>query len=164
MKKKWLVLLLALAVVFTGAGLYLIEGPEWIKNTYYDYYNRGVSAYLGNQVEEALNDFTHVANNSKDLWLKSLALAQVGTIIGEQAFDEEFSAESRYQIAQYSIEILKEAVINNPDNEEAKYNLELLMNQLPNLLQKMEEEEGDGSGEESSPDPGYSHGGGERGY
>lgn len=158
MKKKWLAALLVLAVISIGTGSYLKTDPAWMHQTYYDYYNQGI---LARSEEKAANDFAFIANNSKDPWLRSLALAQVGTITGKQAFDERLTAESRYQIARYSIEILKEAVVNNPDNEEAKYNLELLLSRLPDLEQEAEEE---GNGEEPNQQPGYSHGGENRGY
>lgn len=163
MKRKWLALLLASAVIFIGTGLYLKTGPEWTKNTYYDYYNRGVSAKIENRTEESLNDFTRVANDSKNPWLISLALSQSGYLIGRQAFNAELSAESRFQIVQQAIGLLQEAVSKNPDNGEAKYNLELLKNQLPGLLREMAEGNND-SGKRGNPGSGYSHGYEERGY
>lgn len=155
MKKKWIAVLLALAVIFAGSGIYLFTDPGWLHENYYSYYNRGVSSSLNNEAEKAVNDFAFVAGNSNDPWLKSLAFTQMGTILGKQAFNQALPPEVRYQIAQYAVEIFKEAVISNPDNGEAKYNLELLLNQLASLSQQMKE---------PNQEPGYSHGSGNKGY
>lgn len=114
MKTIWIVLLTVLAVVFIGAGAYFSKEPGWLKHTYPDYYNQG--------------HFENVALNSHNLWLKSLALTQLGTLTGNKAFDEGVAVKSRFKALQGAIAVLREAVISNPDNEVAKYNLELLIN------------------------------------
>lgn len=159
--QKIIIIFLSLAVIFLAAGFYFKGGPEWTKKTYPDYYNQGVSAYLDGKFEEASALFNHVVVGSKDAGLKSLALYNLGTLVGGQVFDESLPAQSRFQIAQYAIAALKEAIALNPDNQKAKYNLEILRNKLPELFEEMQEEAGEKG--EPQPEPGYSPGGGPRG-
>lgn len=157
------VLLLILAGLLIGSGFYFSAEPGWTKKTYPDYYNQGVSAYLTEYgKDEAFSQFSYVASGAEDLELKSLAFYNAGTMLGELVFNEKLPPQDRLQIAQYAIENLKEAIRNDPGNEDAKYNLELLRNkQLELLMQILEEQEGEG---EPAPGPDYSPGEEGEGY
>lgn len=156
-----IIILLVLAVITVGGAYYFGTDPEWTKNTYPDYYNRGVSDFLKKDYSEAANQFTHVSVNSKDQKLRSLALYNLGTMVGEVVFDKRVPAGIRFQNAQYAIETLKEAISADPDNDEAKYNLELLRKNLPELwMQTVQEQEQS----ENLPGPGYSPGEEATGY
>lgn len=158
-----IILLSVLTIVFIGAGLYFNTEPEWTKKTFPDHYNKGVSDYLEGRGEEAYGQFGHVASLSDDPKLKSLAFYNAGTMLGEVVADRSLPAYLRFQVAQFAIESLEEALRNNPNDEEAKYNLEFIRNILPKLLIKIQQEEEDGAGK-PQPGPGYSPGEEDKGY
>lgn len=157
MIKRWLMILLMLSVIFFGIGFYLMTEPPWTRQTYYDLYNQGVVLREKNP-EESLNLFNHIAANSQNPELKSLALFQTSVIISKQAFSQEITAELRYLAIQQAISILEKAVDSDPDNGEAKYNLELLKNGLPEFFQQMEDERGKSGQDEPTEPAGSGHG------
>lgn len=154
---KGFIILLSLTIIFAGAGYYFKTEPEWTKRTYYDYYNQGVSSYLGRNLEGAQIQFAHVALNSDDLQLKALALYNLGTMIGEWALDEKLPIADRFQYAQIAIASLREAVWLNPNHEKAKWNLELLRQKQQELFAEIQAGQEPGQGEKEE-EPGYSPG------
>lgn len=136
-KSAWVIVLLSLVIIFVGSGLYLHTEPEWTKKTFPDYYNQAVSAYSKGLPQKAAAQFSHVGSMSQDPELKSLAFYNLGTMLGKQVFNEQLPVQLRFQAAEKAIEILREAVDNDPGNEDAKYNLELLRNQQFDLFLEM---------------------------
>jgi hypothetical protein len=135
------IILMVLAGSMIAAGVYLRTRPEWTLRGDIRDYNRGVltcqqmlwgplvsseesliSVYP-HVIENAGARFTKVAEESKDKKLRSLALYNLGTLTGRAAF-------FRQQLAGIdlgdAIAKLTDAIRNDPDNEDAKYNKELL--------------------------------------
>ena len=135
------VLLLVLAGSMIAAGVYLKIRPEWTLRGDIREYNRGVLACqqmlwgpLVSSEESLLSVYPHVIENaggrfakaaeeSKDKKLRSLALYNLGSLTGRAAF-------FRQQLPGIdlgdAIAKLTDAIRYDPDNEDAKYNKELL--------------------------------------
>jgi hypothetical protein len=138
-RKAWLnIALFLLAVVIIAFGVYLNFQPEWAKRADIKLYNQGVSASLlpaellpatGDRPSEypiirAGAYFQQVASEGTDNRLKALALYNLGTLMGKDALSALSGSTPSFVLAD-AINILAEAVRLNPDNEDAKYNLEL---------------------------------------
>jgi hypothetical protein len=141
-REAWVnIILFLLAVVIIGSGVYLSFQPEWIKRADIKLYNQGVSAYLlPSEVLPATEErpsefpvvraaayFQQAALESTDSNLKALALYNLGTLMGKDALTAISGSTPFFGMAD-AISQLAEAVRNDPDNEDAKYNLELLEN------------------------------------
>ena len=139
-RKAWLnitLFLLASAVIVFG--FYLSTQPEWTIRNDIKLYNQGVSAYLlPIEVLPATDDrpseysivraaayFQQAALESTDSRLQTLALYNLGTLMGKDALTST-SESTPWFGASEAVNKLAEAVRVDPDNEDAKYNLELL--------------------------------------
>ena len=139
-RKAWLnIALLLLAGVIIVSGVYLSSQPEWTERADIKLYNQGVSAYLlpaellpateerpsEFPIIRAAAYFQQASSESTDATLKTLALYNLGTLMGKDALASISGSTSRFAVAD-GIIILAEAVRKDPNNEDAKYNLELL--------------------------------------
>lgn len=168
-RKAWVsIVLFLLSGIIIGSGVYLRSQREWTLRTDIREYNRGVSAYqeklwapLVSSEEALLSVYPHVieyaggrfekaGSESTDKKLKSLASYNLGTLIGRAAF---FSQRLPGIEMVEAIMNLRQAIRNDPDNEDAKFNLELLERVLEG------KEEG-----AAGPGPGYSPGAVDKGY
>lgn len=151
-RRAWMnIVLLILAVLFVAFGIYLNFQPEWVKGADIKLYNKGVSAYLlPPELLPATDDrpseypimraavyFQQAASESNNDKLKSLALYNLGTLMGEDVLASVSGHIPSFGIAD-AIDKLGEAVILNPDNEDAKYNLELLKIIQAAIIEKAE--------------------------
>lgn len=135
------IILLVLAGLLIGSGVYLKSRPEWTLRTDIREYNRGVltcqqmlwgplvstedellSVYP-HVIEKAGGDFTKVGAESTDKKLRSLAFYNLGTLIGRAAFFRQQLPGIDFGDA---IAKLTDAVRDDPNNEDAKFNKELL--------------------------------------
>jgi hypothetical protein len=130
--------LFLLAVVIIVFGVYLSFQPEWAKRADIKLYNQGVSSLLlpaellpatGDRPSEypiirAAAYFQQAASESTDNRLKALALYNLGTLMGKDALSALSGSPPSFVLAD-AIDKLTEVVRLNPDNEDAKYNLEL---------------------------------------
>ena len=135
------ILLLVLAGSMIAAGAYLKTRPEWTLRGDIRDYNSGVltcqqmlwgplvsseesllSVYP-HVIENAGGRFAKVAGESKDKKLLSLALYNLGTLTGRAAF---FHQPLPGIDLGDAIAKLTDAIRYDPDNEDAKYNKELL--------------------------------------
>ncbi len=135
-------LVLAMAAVFTGA--YMLLQPA--KRTDIEAYNQGVAAYLiwaelPPSTDDITSDFLIIQAagylrqavlESTDIRLRSSALYNLGTMMGEDALGIGGKMPSFGVLD--AINQLVEAIRLDPDNESAKYNLELLEALLPDSL------------------------------
>ena len=167
-RKVWVnIILFLLAVVMIGSGAYFNSQPEWITRAGIISYNKGVEAYnappgvlpateerpMEYPIERGTAYFKEAAAKSTDNRLKSLALYNLGTLIGREGYAFRIvSMPPPVDMAQ-GISNLAEAVRIDPNNEDAKYNLE--------LLEKVAALEGE---KEGGPGAGYSPGAVEKGY
>jgi hypothetical protein len=139
-RKAWLnIALFLLASVIIVFGVYLSSQPEWTKRADIKLYNQGVSAYLlpsellpatderpsEYPIVRAAAYFQQAALESTDNRLKTLALYNLGTLMGGDALSA-ISGNTPWFGVVDAISKLAEAVWIDPNNEGAKYNLELL--------------------------------------
>lgn len=139
-RKAWVnIILFLLAGVMIGSGVYLSSQPEWTKRADIKLYNQGVSAYnLPSETLPATEErpsefpivraaayFQQAASESTDSRLKALALYNLGTLMGKDGLASLSGSTPLFRVAD-GISKLAEAVRIDPNNEDAKYNLELL--------------------------------------
>jgi len=139
-RKAWLnIALFLLAVVVIVFGVYLNTQPEWIRRADIKLYNQGASAYLlpaellpatderpsEHPIVRAAVYFQQAASESTDDRLITLALYNLGTLMGKDALTSMTGSTSRFAITDGIIKLV-EAIRIDPDNEDAKYNFELL--------------------------------------
>jgi len=184
--KVWIdLVLLLLAGVTFGFGVYVSSRPEWTLRADITAYNQGVSTYQSllwrplfsealpaprlfpsetapspslSPEEMILSVYPHVvekagvqfekAGSSGDKELKSLAFYNLGTMFGRLALGE-----GRLNDMAEAITKLRQAIRDDPDNEDAKFNLELL-----------ERAVGVEPEERAGPGGGYAPGAVEKGY
>jgi len=166
-RKAWRTLILfLLAAAAIGSGFYFSSQPEWTKRADIRVYNEGVVAYRAppgilpasdrrppeGPIERTEACFEKAGSESTDKKLKSIALYNFGTIVGREAHAFSAASTPRVGVAQGIIK-LGEALRNDPNNEDAKYNLELLEKWLV-----LGEEEPAGKG------PGFAPGSVQKGY
>ena len=158
-RKGWVsIVLLLVAVVAIGAGAYVKSQPGWTKWPDIREYNEGVTDFRAPPVvlpAEAVRPEEPIeraaahwksASETTDKKLKSLALYNLGTLIAREAFALRIVSNPRADMAEASL-WLEEAIRNDPTNEAAKYNLE--------LVEKAQAQEGEAVG---APGPGYAPG------
>jgi hypothetical protein len=147
------IILLVLALSSIGAGTYF-NSQSWAKEVDVISYNQGVLAYkLPKTILPAAEDrpqedsavraealFQQAALKSTGSKLKSLAMYNWGTLAAGEALTSItgtsaliISTEGRTKLEE-GISKLSEAIRINPDNENAKYNLELLEKIQNNLV------------------------------
>ena len=139
-RKAWLsIALFLLAIVIIVFGVYLSSQPEWTERADIKLYNQGVSAYLlpaellpateerpsEFPIIRAAAYFQQASSESTDSRLKALALYNFGTLMGKDSLSSLSGSTPRFGVTD-GIIILAEAVRKDPNNEDAKYNLELL--------------------------------------
>jgi hypothetical protein len=167
LRKAWVaIVLFLLAGILIGSGVYISSQPEWTKGADVRLYNEAVAAYRAppgilpasdwrppeGPIERAAACFEKAGSESKDKKLKSIAFYNLGTIAGREAYALGQTGAPRVGTAM-AVSKLAEAVRNDPANEDAKYNLELL-----EKLQVAVEEGKAGTG------PGYAPGYVDKGY
>lgn len=170
-RKVWMnTVLLLLAGVIIGSGVYVRSQPERTTRADIRAYNQGVSAYhlppgllpsseerpSEYPIERAAAYFEKAASESRDNKLKSLALYNWGTLSAREAYASSLAfslaGTPRVEMTQ-AIVWLREAIRYDPNNEDAKFNLELLERVLAIEGEK-----------EGAPGPGYSPGAVDKGY
>jgi hypothetical protein len=178
------VLMIVLALASFALGAYYALRPAWYARPDIREYNMGVVSYYTlpsalTQQADGTTPETHFVNalsSTTDQKLSSLAAYNVGTILsieigrslgfvqmvqatsdisGQMQADNtgNSSDEGKAKIGQ-ALNQLAEAIRTDPDNEDAKYNLELLLRMLP----KSQTPDGTGNG------GGFSPGSSARGY
>jgi hypothetical protein len=151
-RSAWLnIVLLILAALSIGSGIYLKAQPEWMKRPDIVEYNLGVSTYNElpttpgvRTTEKAAAHFEKALVQTADQKVRALSLCNIGTINGKLAADairrirEMFAvrrakgveSDENLLIARQelikAIQKLAEAVRIDPTLEDAKFNLELL--------------------------------------
>jgi hypothetical protein len=161
-------ILLVLSAAIIGLGVFLKFQPAWTLNPDIRAYNIGSMAYAappGNlpalpsekrpaewPIERAAAEWLKAAILTGDNELKSLALYNMGTLIGREAYANSLAGSAQVEMAE-GIANLKEALRLNPNNEDAKYNLE--------LMERVSAIYGQNEG---APGAGYSPGAVEKGY
>jgi tetratricopeptide (TPR) repeat protein len=151
-RKAWVnMVLIILAALCVGSGLYLRARPDWAKRADIREYNLGRSTY--NEIptsrgmsttEKAAAHFEKAIVQTHDQKIKALALCNLGTINGKLAFDAVRQIRQAYAVRRSkgvendenlliarqeikkAIQKLAETVRIDPTLEDAKYNLELL--------------------------------------
>lgn len=171
LREVWIdVVLLLLAVAIIGLGLYIWSQPGRTMRADIKHYNQGVSAYHAPPgllpasderpseypIERAAAYWEQAATESEDLKLKSLALYNAGTLVAREAYASTLAFglldTPRVEMTQ-AIIWLREAIRYDPENEDAKYNLE--------VLERVQFIEGE---KEGAPGEGYSPGAVDKGY
>lgn len=134
---KYWIIFLGTTLLLSGAILLVLGFPGKINSgDVAPSYNRGVDAYTEN-VNTALQQFERASQEGSNKHLQALSLYNLGTVLGEQSFDERLSLKDRLNIVQLAIGKLRAAVALDPDNEEAKWNYEFLMFQREGIVQAM---------------------------
>jgi tetratricopeptide (TPR) repeat protein len=155
-RQAWLnIVLILLGISAVGAGVYLKTKPELTSRSDIEEYNLGVSAYedqassqLGKSIDEAKAQFEKALVASSDDGLRALALYNIGTVRGIRAWEsierirqsygpggipesgeDEALMLVRMEIRE-AVKVLAEAIRIDPNDEAAKFNLELLESQL----------------------------------
>lgn len=128
---------LIVGVILIGAGKYFFEKPAWTQQNWVQFYNKGVTAYENRNSQGALEWFQFVGQGAKDEQLRAKALYNLGTLIGEEAFNEKIKPEQRIRAAQEAIIKLNRAIELDPFDEDSKVNKEILENMLKILLKKL---------------------------
>jgi len=163
-------LLIVAAALLIALGIYAYSGPSWLEKPTLKAYNLGVLAYREPPgllpatqdrpsewpVERARAYFEIAAAEGADTKLRALALYNLGTIIAREGYATSLTLglteTPRVDITE-SIIRLSEAVRLDPDNEDAKYNLE--------VMDQVRESTGE---KEGAPGPGYSPGSIDKGF
>jgi tetratricopeptide (TPR) repeat protein len=142
---------IVLAALCVGFGLYLRARPDWAKRADIREYNLGRSAYNdmpttrgASTSEKASAHFEKAIVQTRDPEIKALALCNVGTMNGKLAFDAVRSIKQTYAVRRLkgvendenllmarqeirkAIQRLAEAIRLDPTLADAKFNLELL--------------------------------------
>jgi hypothetical protein len=151
-RKAWLnLVLVVLAAVSIGSGLYLRARPDWARRTDIGEYNLGVLTYNemptlrgASATEKASAHFEKAGVQTSDQKVRALALCNLGTMNGKLARDSIRRIQEAYAVKRAkgvehdenllmarqeirkSIQKLAEAVRVDPTLEDAKFNLELL--------------------------------------
>jgi hypothetical protein len=169
LKKAWIdIVLLTLAAAAIGTGLYLRTQPAWILREDIKSFNKGITAFneppgllpaadgrpAEYPIERAAAFWEKAAALSTDNNLKSLAYYNLGTLVGREAWAQSLPGPGNTQTDMAEgIRRLGESLRANPNNEDAKFNLE--------LMEKVAQPEGE---KEGGPGEGYSPGAVEKGY
>lgn len=140
-KQSWVnIVLIILAIVVICLGAYFYTHPQLGQRADIKLYNQGVLSYLdapsnvlpatAERPEEfytvrAAFYFQQAVTASKDNRIISLALYNSGTLMGIDYLTSKSSLTPAFGIVD-AIDKLAEAVRTDPNNEDAKYNLELL--------------------------------------
>ncbi len=132
-----------LGAAMVGAGIYLASGTEWTKRSDIIAYNKGVDYYVSTPpgmlpasderpaewpIERATAYFEQAASITNDIHLKSIALYNLGTLMGRESYAVSPVAQRLEMEAALPAAVMRlaEAVRLDPENEDAKHNLEIL--------------------------------------
>ncbi len=144
LKRAWTTIAsFVLAALTLAAGAYCASQPEWGARSDVKLYNDGVKAYAAppgtlpasdwrpaeGPIERTTACFERAAAETKDVKLKAIALYNVGTIVGREAFAFSAMSISRVGVGT-GVAKLVESVRIDPNDEDAKYNLEVLERML----------------------------------
>jgi hypothetical protein len=170
-RKAWLgTLLIVLAGLMIALGFVAESEPKWMIKSTLRAYNQGVDAYhlppgllpASDErpsewpIERATAYWEQASAEEKDVRLRSLAFYNLGTLMAREAYASSLGfaliGSPRVDMTQAILK-LSETIRLDPDNEDAKYNLEVL-----DRVQKTEGEK------EGAPGPGYSPGAVDKGY
>ena len=170
-RKGWLSgLLIVLGALLVAAGFYARSQPRWMIESTLRAYNQGVDAYhlppgllpASDErpsewpIERARAHWEQAAAEETDQGLRALALYNLGTFLAREAYASSLAfglLDSPRVDMTEAILRLAEAIRLDPDNEDAKYNME--------VLDKVANVEGQ---KEGGPGPGYSPGAVDKGY
>lgn len=142
-----------MAILLISLGFYLYPPPD----PALEYYHSGLVRYewfkaneqfMPEYVSSAIESFLKAAANTDSPLVKSWSFYNVGTMLGEIAQDEEMPIEVRIEVIKEAIRYLQAAIALDPDNYDAKYNLEFLINLQKQLMQQLAESESIEEGEE----------------
>jgi len=167
---KWAgIILLISAGILIGLGFYTQLHPDWTLNPDIKAYNLGSFYYAvppGSlpaipsegrpeewPIERAAAYWAKAASITKDSHLKSLALYNIGALIARESYASSLSSGTAQVEMAMGITNLKEALKIDPNNDDAKYDLELL-----ERMAKIQ------SVEEGAPGQGFSSGAVEEGF
>jgi hypothetical protein len=169
LRMAWIdIILLALALAVTAAGFYLHARPDWTLREDIRNLNQGVTSFNAPPgllppgegrpaeypIERAGALWDKAAAISTDNHLKSLAYYNLGTLVGREAWAQSLPGPGNTQTDMIEgIRKLGEALRADPNNEDAKFNLE--------LMEKVAHVQGEKQG---GPGDGYSPGAVEKGY
>ena len=163
-------ILLVLAGIMFALGIYVKSQPDWMINPAIRAYNQGVFAYhlppglLSASddrpsewpIERARVYFEMAASRKTKNKLKAIILYNLGTLNAREAYASSLGnsllESPRVDLAE-AVLILSESVRLDPENESAKYNLEVLDQVLSVSGETM-----------GAPGPGYSKGSVDKGY
>ncbi len=153
------IVLLSLALVAVGAGICVRTEPAWTKWPEIRAYNEGVNSFnmppgtlpaTATRPEEypieRAGALWRLASETSDKKLRSLALYNLGTLFAREAWAFRIISDPRSDMSQAFL-WLGEAIRNDPANEAAKFNLE--------LVEASQAREGE---REGAPGPGYAPG------
>ncbi len=139
-KKAWVsLLLIVIAIVMVALGIYFNSNSYWANKADVSLFNQGIEAYnAGDTILPATADrpeeqsvmravvyLQQAYTESKDDGLRALAIYDIGTLMGIEGLGI-LGDETPLFVLSEAIGKLSEAVRLNPENEAAKYNLELL--------------------------------------
>ncbi len=139
-RKAWVSLLLIIvAIVMVALGIYFNSNSYWANKTDVSLFNQAIAAYnSGDTVLPATADrpeepsvmravayLQQAYTDSKDESLRAIAVYDIGTLMGIESLGM-LGDKTPLFVFSEAIGKLSEAVRLNPDNEAAKYNLELL--------------------------------------
>lgn len=118
-------LVLGAALALAGASLLVREAVRG-ENRNTSYYREGVAYYVVEQdAKKAILSFHKVS--SKDKQLYAAASYNEGTLLALRALsDPKISLRQRFELLSSALAKLREVIEMNPQNEEAKWNYELL--------------------------------------
>lgn len=137
--KAWInITLFIIAILIIGFGIYLNTSPEWIERDDIKLYNAGISTYslpsillpettdrpAEYPVIRAAAYFNSAVLASTDESIKALALYNLGTLMAIDAISSILGNTPWFGLED-AISKLEQSVRINPNNESAKYNLEL---------------------------------------
>jgi hypothetical protein len=163
-------LLIVVAGLLIALGFVVRSQPRWMLKSTLRAYNQAVDTYglppgvlpasderpSEYPIERATAYFEQACAEEKDIKLRSLAFYDLGTLIAREAYASSMAFglvdAPRVEMGE-AILRLGEAVRLDPNNEDAKYNLE--------VLDKVQATQGEKQG---APGPGYSPGAVEKGY
>ena len=168
-KKLAGIVLLISAIILISFGFYTHLHPDWTLNPDIRAYNLGSFYYTvppGSlpaipsesrpeewPIERAAAYWAKAASMTTDSHLKSLALYNVGALIARESYAGSLSSGTAQVEMATGITNLKESLRIDPDNEDAKYDLELL-----ERVAKIQ------SVEQGAPGEGFSPGAEEEGF
>ncbi len=162
--------LFVLAGLMIALGIYVNSRPDWMVKPTIRSYNQGVTAYhlppgllpASDErpsewgIERARAYFEIAASEKTNTKLRAVTLYNLGTLIAREAYASNLGhslLDSPRVDMTEAVLMLQESVRLDPDNENAKYNLEV----LEQVLSIEGEKEG-------AAGPGYSKGSVEKGY